>query len=433
MADAGRAAGGPAADPYLSRWRRSGQVVPDLMAIALAVVALVGLADDRPWITILCATVLLVALVARLWSRLALAEVDYRIELSQARLVEGDAFELRLVAENRKPLPLPWLDIHDVVPAGLAIAGTDLGATRQTFIGGREVVERVAVGGYERVSLRVPLRAGRRGYYTFGPARLRSGDIFGFYETQREIRRRAPDLVVFPRPIDLPAFVVPAARPIGDVLARRPFAEDVSRPGGVREYRPGDPARRIDWKTTARRGTAFVRTFDPSVSHGVVVLCECRTSDAAAWSIDPDVLEDTVRVAAEVATRLLAEGHRVGLAINGNPLSGQYPPVVPPAAGPGQQRLLMASFAAASAITARPLEALLETHGPALLPVGATIVHVGGILLPETVAWLRRRAARGNRLVTLYTGRAAPPDPAAIDLRHLFGRGEAGPQETAGG
>lgn len=423
------AAGDGAAIPPFSRWYRSGAVTTDMMVIGLIVIAIIGFSDDRPWITILCAVVVTVTVVARGWSRLALAEVTYRLATSHRRVVAGDSFELTLTAENRKALPLPWLHITEIVPAGLSIVASEAGMRGQTFSGGREISETVGVGAHARVNLRVQVRADRRGHYTFGPASIRSGDIFGFYQTWRDFRRFSADLVVYPRPFDLGTLDFPAARPIGDALSRLPMAEDLTRPSGVREYQPGDAAHRLDWKTTARRGRPFVRTHDPSVAQCIVLMVECRTSDGDTWGIDPEMLEAVVDLAAAVVLRALKQGFRVGLVVNGNPLSDRAPPVVAPGAGKGRLTVLMDCLAAASSIATQPPEALIERHGAAALPFGATIVYVTGILPTGTVAFLERRARRGHRVVTLYAGRRPPPDLPGLgmsDLRDALRRGRTG-------
>ena len=93
------------------RWTRSGAVVSDLIVAVLFVVAIVGAASGKLFIAALCGLVLVLVFVSRLWSRLALVEVEYHCTPSSDRLLIGDSFELALTVENRKPLPLPWVAI----------------------------------------------------------------------------------------------------------------------------------------------------------------------------------------------------------------------------------------------------------------------------------------------------------------------------------
>lgn len=49
-------------------------------------------------------------------------------------------------------------------------------------------------------------------------------------------------------------------------------------PGELREYLPGDPANRIDWKATARTGEPHVREFDPETTRQTQLLVDRRQS-----------------------------------------------------------------------------------------------------------------------------------------------------------
>jgi uncharacterized protein (DUF58 family) len=406
-----------------SRARRTGSVVSDLSAILLVLIGIVGLWDDRPWITFICALVLIVVLVSRAWARLALTEVSYEPRLSRTQLVQGDTFSLSMTLENKKPFPLPWLRLREIVPSGLELASGSAGEIGKTFNGSLEISETLGLGGYERAHLTLDLKAARRGHYAFGPAHLRSGDIFGFYQVQQTLNPRGVELVVFPKPADLPPIPIPAFRPIGDTVTRSGLTEDISRPNGSREFRAGDNRGRIDWKISARQGAPFVRTFDPSVTECLVLGVDCATNIHDHWGIDTDVLENTISTAATLVTRNLKQGHRLGLVCNGTPLSGQTPPVIPPGAGKGQRVHLMNCLAAAGAITTRPIETLMQHHGASVLPSGAAFLYIAGVIRPSTLDFLKHRQSKGNRILVLYTGRDAPPRDlglAMIDLRAAF-------------
>ena len=67
------------ADPFElgnGRWTRSGSVISDFIVLVLIVVAIVGTAVGKLFIAALCGLVLVLVVVSRLWSRLALVDVD---------------------------------------------------------------------------------------------------------------------------------------------------------------------------------------------------------------------------------------------------------------------------------------------------------------------------------------------------------------------
>ena len=58
----------------------------------------------------------------------------------------------------------------------------------------------------------------------------------------------------------------------GDITVRRWINEDPFYPAGVREYRPGDEMRRINWKAVARTGDLQVNQFDYTADRKLYLL-----------------------------------------------------------------------------------------------------------------------------------------------------------------
>ncbi|NKB58742.1 MAG: DUF58 domain-containing protein [Alphaproteobacteria bacterium] len=403
------------------RWTRSGSVVSDLIVAVIFIVAIVGAAAGKLFVAALCGLVLVLVFVSRLWARLALVDVEYRCVASNDRLMVGDEFDLALTVENRKPLPLPWFSLTEFVPTGLALA--DGGPPRLSQFGMTEVKEVTSLGQYERITFHHRLKALSRGHYAFGPSRIMSGDIFGFYQATVEALRRPPGVVVYPRTVPLPDFVLPASRPIGDSLSQLQRVDDPTRPSGLREYRPGDPARRIDWKATARRDAVYVRTYDPSVAQRVVILVECDTSELDRWSNRPELLEAAVSGAASVAVRSVELGCSVGVVVNCNIAGGIAPPMVAPGAGPEQLTTIMTTLAGATSMTARPLESVAAEYGAEAIPFGATIVYVAGVFRSSATDFVIDLGRRGHPIVALYVGADDMPDIPNLpiqDYRSVF-------------
>jgi uncharacterized protein (DUF58 family) len=147
--------------------------------VILTLLATVGVIQDRPVLAALGALVLVIALLSRIWARLALREVHYDCAVSHDRALEGDELLLTLTIENRKPLPVPWLLVREQIPAGLQLL--DDMAPNIALFRSSTLVSTTSIGAYQRVRLRFRLKASRRGHYVLGPGRLSSGDPFGFY------------------------------------------------------------------------------------------------------------------------------------------------------------------------------------------------------------------------------------------------------------
>ena len=76
-------------------------------------------------IAILLGLVLAATGLSKLWSPFSLSHVSCQRFLSEHRAFPGEHIELKLQLENRKLLPLPWIQIDDEVPAGF-VPGTVL-------------------------------------------------------------------------------------------------------------------------------------------------------------------------------------------------------------------------------------------------------------------------------------------------------------------
>ena len=261
-----------------------------------------------------------------------------------------------------------------------------------------------------RINFRV--LAANRGFYRLGPAKLESGDLFGMFGSIREEPQSTQTITVYPKVVPVPWLNLPAARPIGDSRTPTGLLDDPSRPSGIREYRPGDPLRSVDWKATARHTSEeklFVRTFDPSVSHYAVVLLEAATTDKPWEGYHADVLERAVTCAASVAVRASDAGHRVGLIANGVPPHNEGSAVIPPATSPGHLLAILKSLAMVKPMAIKSLDELARNHGQGAMPPGATIIYVAGAFRPGAVEYVLGLSRRGYRVQSLYVGDDDPP------------------------
>ena len=393
----------------------------DLFIILLVIVTIVGAATGSALVVALSGIALVVTVVARAWSAVSLKDLEYTMSSKSTHVFAGDEIDVVLRYENKKPVPVPWLHTHELVPTGVEIVGRE--NLFMDYMGGTPLDEVVSLGRYERLTLHRKFKAIRRGHYTFGPAEITSGDLFGLYTRKIVAERHQWSLIVYPSTIDLPELELPTARPIGDVRSRHTLWRDPTRPAGVTEYRPGDSIKSIDWKVTARRGSLFVRQFDPSVSQYAMVLLEGATTARPWEGFRLDVLEALASCAGSVVIHAANLGFRVGLVTNST-LSMGGRNVVRPASGGQQVPMILETLAMMRPATVAHLDSVARSRARDALPAGATIVYVAGQLRDTAVAYVIDLARRGHPVVTLWVGREDPPViPGLVirDYRGLFG------------
>jgi uncharacterized protein (DUF58 family) len=115
---------------------------------------------------------------------------------------------------------------------------------------------RSAMGGTSRYEYH--LRSSQRGQFVIGPVTAEFTDPFGL-----SLHRQAIDdgdtLTVTPAAVELPVTGLAGARGNDGVTATRIRANPSDDDVMTREYRHGDPMRRVHWPATARHGALMVR------------------------------------------------------------------------------------------------------------------------------------------------------------------------------
>ena len=123
----------------------------------------------------------------------------------------------------------------------------------------------------------------------------------------------AQTVKVFPDLRALSRDALSLARPNDDtakrVLRVRSEGRDLE---SLREYRPGDDRRSIDWKATARRGRGIVRVYQPERNQTVLLLLDCGRH-MAGEVLGRRKLDHAVDAALRVAKVSLERGDLVGV------------------------------------------------------------------------------------------------------------------------
>jgi len=179
----------------------------------------------------------------------------------------------------------------------------------------------------------------RRGRHRFTGFRISTRFPFGFIRKSRDVEAPA-DVLVFPALVPVPEPLVRG----GLAEAARRQAATLSRSGdfhGLREWRSGDDPRDIHWRTSARRGRAFMREMEEETGRVVLIVLEPAALPGATGEETARAFEDAVSMAASLAVALLKKGLAVGLRTIGETVS--------PGAGPGQGGAMLSVLALVTA------------------------------------------------------------------------------------
>ena len=362
--------------------------------LALTLIALALIFHIKAWL-VLSAFLLTVLPLAWWWNCHSLDSIVYRREFGERRAFPGEVVDLTLRVANEKLLPLGWLVFEDRWSMALPLEEGDLfpSATGQMglFRGA------LSIRWFERVSRRYRIRCTRRGFYPFGPVRLRSGDMLGLFQHSR-VHQDLDWLIVYPQVMPLEALGFPAKEPLGETRADWRISEDPIRPVGVRDHQPQDGIRDVHWKATARRQQLQVKVCEPTTSHNLVIFLNVATFEKHWQGVDPELLERAIGVAASIARHAVEERTIVGLVANGSIPHSDQPIKVLPSRRPDQETRILEALAAVTSFATCSIETLLMAESRRL-PWGSTLVIVSAVITEDLLAALLHLRDVGRRLV----------------------------------
>jgi uncharacterized protein (DUF58 family) len=364
----------------------------------------------NPALIVLAAGGLVVWLVVWLTTRLALVALDVAVDISTDRLVAGEGLVASVRIANRKPLPLPWLDVRLFLPEGIEPEKTSPGVPRGWVNAG------FSPRGHEKLTVRFPLVAVQRGAYAVGPVRVRASDWLGFMSVERTMPVDIA-VVAYPAPLETVDRHLQSLRPLAETAVRRGLLPDPLRFRGVREHQQGDPRKEIHWKASARLRTLQTKLYEPATSLDAVFLVNVASYEQYWIQADPEAVEYVVSAAADLVRLAAAAGRQVGLVTNGLDNLTHERPRSALARGPRALTRSLEILARLGPYAANSPEAVfLSERGR--IPWGATLVVVTPkIFAGLAMAILALRRAHHRVLAVTVVG------PSPEMLSHLAARG----------
>jgi len=392
----------------------------------------------------------LVLLAIDIWSVYCLRNVQYKRGLSQDHVLFGEEVTLSLVLENTKILPLPWIEIQDVIPRSLPIKDQPVRASGASSVFTLDCL--FSLRWYDRVTRRYTIQCTTRGVHTFGPTTLRSGDIFGFTSREADIATYQ-FLLVYPLVVPLTRFSLPARHPFGDRRAPRRLLEDPARVVGVREYVYGDNLRRVDWKASARTMQLQSKVYEASTTYTIALFVNTTARHDTYYGIHPELQELSICAAASLTDWSLKQGYAIGLYANGTLYMPDEASTVgdklnakkmrdagdeeaerdtvrtalrrrvrvPASSSNTQRQRIMEVLARVQPHFGTSIEDVLQTERTHL-PTGATIVVITTTINDRLLDMLALMRRGGHTVSILFVGDAPPPIKiAGVTVYHIGG------------
>jgi uncharacterized protein (DUF58 family) len=338
-------------------------------------------------------------IVGSWWLRRSMSSIRFKRIFSE-RAFLSEEIPVRLEISNGSWLPVVWLRVHESLPVDLTI--------RPFF---RRVL---SLGPQGKADLDYRLTARKRGYYSIGPTRVYSGDIFGVLDEQTG-SSPADHLIVYPKIVAINNITLPSNSPIGTLRHNQPIFEDPSRVMGKRSYIAGDSLRRVDWKATASSGSLQVKLFEPSIALETAILLDLN-ADNYELKTRYDLTELAIVIAASMANWVAGRKQAVGLVSNGlDPTRLEQEPdeeppglaplihPVPPRKGRGHLMRILDALARVQSGPSIPLIELLRRE-TLHLPWGTTLIIITEKIDQDFFDQLFQMRRKGFNLLLILTG-----------------------------
>ena len=353
--------------------------------------------------------------IAAWWNRRALDGIEYRRRFRYRRGFPDETISLDIEVENKKFLPVSWLRINDLWPEAVGPdQDNSLSHSHLPKIG--LLINVFSLRWYEKIRRSYSLLLRQRGVYTLGPVRLNSGDIFGFYESNRE-EESDVYVTVFPRQVPFKDIPFPTDDPFGDMKSHRRLYEDPTLPMGVREYRPEDDFRRVHWPASARTGELQSKVYQP-VTARVVVICLNVSTFSRHWEgTNRAMLEYAVGITTSLAIQGIEDGFQVGLVSNGSLAKSDQSFRIAPARSTRHLASMLEALAAVTPLITAPFDRFLIREVPRL-PYAASLMLVTSVITPSLEETLMRLRKFNRRISLIALDKDEPRSLPGIRIVH---------------
>ncbi|MGD0611709.1 MAG: DUF58 domain-containing protein [Anaerolineales bacterium] len=364
------------------------------LLVALILIGVVGwiVGDSDLYARLIYLSALLLIGTA-IWTVLSLRGVRIKREARNLRASMGEIFEERFeVVKSSWPASL-WIEVVNLSPLAMASGSrllTGVGAHQRRFYMARTLLT-------------------QRGAFPLGPTEISSGDPFGVFRARRSFPAH-DTLIVLPMTVPISSLPIPPGILPGGKTIRSKTQDVTPHAAGVREYVPGDPMKRIHWRSTAHRGRFMVKEFEQDPQAEIWLFLDAQRAvqasapaevvsmeDGWLWlrrpkvSLPRDSFEYAVSATASLARYFLAARRAVGLAS----ASGRFT-ILSAERGERQVGKIMETLAFLQPQGEIPLFGLVTMQAK-LIPQGSGVILVTPSVQPDlllAVEYLLRRNLR---------------------------------------
>lgn len=231
------------------------------------------------------------------------------VHFSETAIVEGQKVFVKVVAENRKILPLPTLMIKFEMNRNIQCVDSPI--TSLTDKQYRN--EFMSIMPYERVTRTIEAVGKKRGFYCIEDVGFVTTDIL-FRSLFNKREENDAVLYVYPERSKYVQNSEIFCQMTGEIITNRALWEDSMEFKGIRDYVPTDPMQKINWKASARTAELKVNQYYDSMSERLTIFLNVSQNEILKYY---DLIEESIRMVRNFIETFVSKGVPVRVISNG--------------------------------------------------------------------------------------------------------------------
>lgn len=329
--------------------------------------------------------------------------LDVERNIDKTRLFEDETIEVELRIRN-SGYSISYLEVFDVIPKEFIV----MNGSNHFYL---------ALKKGEKKTVHYTVKCPRRGVYAFNEIQFRhySHSFLLYYDRILELYTTT---VVLPEISEIEDFRLRKSFPKlfqGAVTKRQiGFGNEFY---SIRQYFPGDPFKKINWKAFGRTGKLMVNEYEREDINDIMLIVDARLKTALRNAVENPIDYES-RAAASTAAFFMKRKDRVGLMIYGERIS-----ILQPENGERQLYNILNSLAAMIPSGDIPLKAVQELLVPIFTPHSPIVIFTPLYKDTTIVDSIRELSAHGFEVIIIspnlpmFLGRVSPLD-AKITAMH---------------
>lgn len=211
---------------------------------------------------------LVLFLCSWLWGKASLNKIRIQMQREDLTAFPGEPIPVRLSMENKKLLPVTWLDILFPLPDNHCVWATQEEDISYHDEPGYPTLIPVFprkiswIFPYQKLEWSFTLEAHSRGVYHLDTIYLESGDGFGLSVISKKIPLAYPkQITIYPRRIPADVSLL-LHQNTSEAKGNQGYQDDITLLKNSRSYQYGDSFRRINWRLLARQQELMVNEYE---------------------------------------------------------------------------------------------------------------------------------------------------------------------------